>query len=258
MVVETVSMRFMYIARAMTFLEVHYLTREQLFGLAAQFPAVFNKIRWTAIWWSIKRKLMLLGAFSMAEQEKRDTLSTEKEEEPEAQAPGGDERVPESKAALQRLQARKGSVFASSMSKASGTVAKDAVAAGALLARSNTMPAIPSPRMTSPNSCTSTTSTATGEDLLKPRPRDEIQPDVRSQKTCSHPAVTEQANDVGSSASQGEASSFEAIMEELRKLNHKVDRMSEAFQGGQVAVQSESWVYSATKTTRGHQALYTV
>ena len=60
----SVSHRKMYVARAMTFLEVHTITRPQLLGLAERFPAVFNKSRWASIWWALKRELIILGAFA--------------------------------------------------------------------------------------------------------------------------------------------------------------------------------------------------
>ena len=50
----------------MTFVEVHFVTREQLLSLASTFPSAFHAIRWAGIFLALKRELAAIGQFARA------------------------------------------------------------------------------------------------------------------------------------------------------------------------------------------------
>ena len=132
MVMSSVSHRKMYVARAMTFLEVHTITRSQLLSLAERYPAVFNKIRWACIWWALKRELIILGAFVKADERKSRASAGDPEPLSGNPAPptGG-----EAEPSCEKFPAKgfkRGSTFVSGMQNASDSMIRDSIGAGAL------------------------------------------------------------------------------------------------------------------------------
>ncbi|KAL1525371.1 hypothetical protein AB1Y20_020231 [Prymnesium parvum] len=137
MVLSVAHLRKMYVARAMTYLEVHYITRLQLLDLAEEFPQVFKRIRWSAIWWALKRELILLGALARAEANSRSSSNEPsrplKSGEASQLAPLASSLV--SPRLKQISRGRKGaSTFEAGLTKASDSMARDAMGAGALIA----------------------------------------------------------------------------------------------------------------------------